>query len=202
MAETKFRVGVEQAARVAGVSRWTIHRRVKAGKLSCTRDKQGHPLIDLAELARVFELEPAEVAAAVAEQRGARRSRATALQSKQRGATLQPGADRAAGGAVERLEADLRRERERIERLEAELRSSRDDVREWQAAYRALAERVLLTDQRPAPTPEPQRTPVDDAPPPPPPAADRRDADTFVDRIEAAAAALGVLPDFLRIRRR
>lgn len=149
MAEPKHRVGVEKAARVAGVSRWTIHRRIKAGALSCSRDKQGHPLIDLAELSRVFDLEPGEVAAALAELRGARRSGATAAQSTQRGATVQPGAERAAQAATERLEAELRRERERVERLEAELREARAAADAWADRYVKLAERALLTDQRP-----------------------------------------------------
>jgi hypothetical protein len=43
-----------EAAKLAKVSRRTIQRYTKSGKLSVTKDRQGNPLVDTAELARVF----------------------------------------------------------------------------------------------------------------------------------------------------
>lgn len=44
-----------QAAKQAGVSKATIHRAIKAGKLSANRQEDGSYMIDPAELCRVFE---------------------------------------------------------------------------------------------------------------------------------------------------
>jgi hypothetical protein len=43
-----------EAAILAKVSRRTIQRYAKAGKLSTTKDRQGNPLVDTTELIRVF----------------------------------------------------------------------------------------------------------------------------------------------------
>lgn len=158
MAEPKHLVGVEKAARVAGVSRWTISRKIKAGAISCTRDQRGHPRIDLAELSRVFDLDPATITARLVQPQRGTASNAPRPHVAHGATTGQAEESRAAQAAFERLEADSRRDRERIERLEAELREARADAREWMTAYRVLAERALLTDQRPdRPAPEPVR---------------------------------------------
>ena len=47
-------VGLSEAARLVGRSRSTIHRAVKAGDLSASRDAKGHRMIDTSELQRVF----------------------------------------------------------------------------------------------------------------------------------------------------
>jgi predicted site-specific integrase-resolvase len=54
------KIGVVAAANAAGVSRATINRYLKSGKLSATADRKGARVIDTAELARVFgDLQPA-----------------------------------------------------------------------------------------------------------------------------------------------
>ena len=44
-----------EAAKLANVSRRTIQCQVKSGKLSVTKDRHDNPLVDTAELARVFD---------------------------------------------------------------------------------------------------------------------------------------------------
>jgi len=45
---------ITQAAKVAGVSRVTVQRHIKQGKLSCELNEQGRKLIGVAELIRVY----------------------------------------------------------------------------------------------------------------------------------------------------
>lgn len=52
LSDTKFTI--TQAAELAGVTRQTIHRFVKAGKLSAEKTPDGKTVIDKAELLRVF----------------------------------------------------------------------------------------------------------------------------------------------------
>lgn len=73
MGEPRFKVGVAKAAAIAGVSRWTIRRKCNDGKLSCDRDNRGQRRIDLAELTRLYELDPNDVARMLQEQRTMRR---------------------------------------------------------------------------------------------------------------------------------
>jgi hypothetical protein len=47
-------IGLAEAARLAGKNQSTIHRAMKAGRLSYTRDEAGERRIDVAELERVF----------------------------------------------------------------------------------------------------------------------------------------------------
>lgn len=47
-------VGISEAARLAGVSRSTIHRSIKSGRLSATSKRGGGKSIDTSELERVF----------------------------------------------------------------------------------------------------------------------------------------------------
>jgi len=45
---------ITESAKLAGVSRRTIQRYVKAGRLSARNDEQGNPKIDTSELLRIF----------------------------------------------------------------------------------------------------------------------------------------------------
>lgn len=213
MSGLKFKVGTEKAARIAGVSRWTIGRKIKAGKLSCSRDRRGHPLIDLAELARVFALDDAEVAAALSELRSKEGSREGGVHSMLRsaheqtehsGATVAPSDDsKAAQAEIERLRAELERERadrltaiERADRLEAERVEDRAERRELIATVRELTTRVALIEDKSQQSTEPKGgadVDVDEG-------KDRekshREAPGLVDVIDQAAAA--VLPKWLR----
>jgi excisionase family DNA binding protein len=47
---------LSQAAKLAGVSKATIHRAIKSGRLSATRQDDGSYQIDPAELYRVYEM--------------------------------------------------------------------------------------------------------------------------------------------------
>ena len=49
-----MKLTISEAARRAGVRRMTIYRKLEAGKLSKEADEDGKPVIDLAELARVY----------------------------------------------------------------------------------------------------------------------------------------------------
>jgi len=57
MADTKFTV--RKAAELAGISRQTLFRQIREGKISATQDRSGAMQVDLSELIRVFgELQP------------------------------------------------------------------------------------------------------------------------------------------------
>jgi hypothetical protein len=47
-------VSISEAARLTGKSRNTLHRHIKSGKVSKREDKDGNPVIDTAELIRVY----------------------------------------------------------------------------------------------------------------------------------------------------
>jgi hypothetical protein len=47
-------VGLSEAAKLTGRNQTTIHRAMKAGRLSCTVDETGSRRIETAELDRVF----------------------------------------------------------------------------------------------------------------------------------------------------
>lgn len=51
---TGSRLSISEAARRAGVSRVTLHRKISTGKISKAIDENGEPYIDLSELARVY----------------------------------------------------------------------------------------------------------------------------------------------------
>jgi len=47
-------LGISAAARAVGKDRGTIHRYIKSGKLSASKDATGNPVIETSELLRVF----------------------------------------------------------------------------------------------------------------------------------------------------
>lgn len=47
-------LSISAAARAAGKDRGTIKRYIKNGKLSCSKDAMGRPVVDTSELVRVF----------------------------------------------------------------------------------------------------------------------------------------------------
>lgn len=53
-------IGAQRASELTGVSRSTIQRYMKTGKLSCQQDANGKKRVDIAELERVFGLLPQE----------------------------------------------------------------------------------------------------------------------------------------------
>lgn len=174
------RVGLTEAARLTGRQRSTILRAIQAGRLAEHRDGQGRRVVDVAELQRLWELRATGAPA------GAPADDLLRIEAEARRAREDADRERSAVAELRAEVADLRR------RLDAK----DDQVMELVRTVAALR----LT----APVPEPAAAPV-----PPPPAAkpEQRDRDaaaedSLVRRIEAAANALGIMPDFLRIRRR
>ena len=55
-------VSISEAARLTGKGRATIQRHIKSGKLSVGKDATGNPVIDTAELFRVYRLNQAKQA--------------------------------------------------------------------------------------------------------------------------------------------
>lgn len=51
---TSQKVNLTQAAKLAGVSRNTLHRHIKKGKISKEIDGQGNPVVSISELERVY----------------------------------------------------------------------------------------------------------------------------------------------------
>lgn len=101
-------LSLSQAAKLTGKSKSTINRAIKTGKLSAVRHEDGSYSIDLAELARAFDVEPFD---------GAKRSDA------------EPGETRLLE-RITALEAMLNRERE----ISADLKEDRDRWRQQATA--------------------------------------------------------------------
>lgn len=53
---TPSELSLSQAAKISGKSKTTIHRSIKSGKLSATRNEDGTYSINAAELSRVFQV--------------------------------------------------------------------------------------------------------------------------------------------------
>jgi hypothetical protein len=125
-----MQVTIKQAGRATGKSKATILRAIQGHRISAVKDEvTGAWMIDVAELHRVFTPAPADAAEAVQDADGAASVMRAELVMMR-----------------ERLE-DERRERER-ERTEKDAVIA--DVREDRDRWRAQAEKLPLTDQRPA----------------------------------------------------
>jgi len=168
MAEARLtRVPINTAAELAEVHRNTIWRALKSGRLSYVLDHRGRKRIDVAELARVYEVVHTRLQHVM--QDGAHHE---AHQGASRGAI--PAPDPEAVGSIvavlreqlDRAVAEAERNRADADRARDDARSARRDADQWQQKYVEQTERMvrLLTDQRPdreAPTPEaaPARAP-------------------------------------------
>ena len=49
---------ISEAVRLTGISESTLRRAIKSGKVSAPKDDKGHRRIDVAELERVYDLQP------------------------------------------------------------------------------------------------------------------------------------------------
>jgi hypothetical protein len=139
-----------QAEKAAGVSRATLARYVADGRLSATKDENGHNVYDASELARVFHetFDLSRLDTYETSEIGISTSEVCPTEMAQRDTRL-------AVLEVERahLEDDRDRLKGEVERLRRELteeRSKREDERaEFMALLRQKEETVrLLTDQR------------------------------------------------------
>lgn len=125
------KVGVAEAARLAGVSRWTIARKFKAGVLSFELGSDGERLVDTAELTRVFgTLHP--------DAPELHRVHAPGLHQP---APSAPGAGAPAAEAAALREALARIEREN-ERLRADLEAERQERRQAEREHREERQRL------------------------------------------------------------
>ncbi len=121
------KVGPQRAAELTGVSKSTVQRAMKAGKLSYEIDNAGRRVIDVSELERVFGLAP----------QGATAPMATA-------ASVESELEKAAS----MIEAE--RMKMRIRMLEDQLEASRDhieDLKEQRDQWQKQAQQVLITSQ-------------------------------------------------------
>lgn len=127
------KVNLTQGAKLAGVSRSTLNRHIKEGKISKGSGKDGKPCVDTSELQRVYgELSHATPSQVV-----------PMTQSE----TAYSNAENAIEIAT--LKAELHAAKERLE----DVSKDRD---EWKGQAKTLS--TLLTDQRPI-APEPISTP-------------------------------------------
>ena len=126
-------LSLREAATAAGVSKSTIQRAIKAGRLSATRTDDGGYAIDPAELHRVYPARNTDDAA--------------------RTDAVGQDATPPAPAATAMLEAELASLRELLRRADREA----DDLRADRDAWRAQAENIaatvrMLTDQREQPS--------------------------------------------------
>lgn len=122
-------LSLREAADAAGVSKSTIFRAIRAGRLSAARTNDGGFAIDPAELFRVYPKSAAEPVGNV-----------TGNVAKGHGATGIP--DHAAA----LLEEQIKALRETVRRLDDHVADLREDRERWRA--QAEGAQRLLTDQR------------------------------------------------------
>lgn len=117
---------LSQSAKLTGVSKATIHRAIKSGKLSAARQEDGSYQIDPAELHRVYEI------VETAQKRPETGSRGTAPRSGQNAETAASGLPDGSGGpSREVLVAELAGARQLIRHLEAQVEDLRGDRDGW-----------------------------------------------------------------------
>jgi len=146
MGELVWRLRTNAAARAAGVSRWTLWRDVKDGKLSCTTDGRGRRRFDAAELERVYgRLNPPETADGSGAGSGAKH-RATDDAAAAVSVSLLTAAVKRLEYELERTRADAEAERQRS-RADLEHERQRaaeiqtllaEQVRSWRQAFERL----------------------------------------------------------------
>ena len=138
------KVSLSEAARLTGKSRVTIHRHIDKGKLTKEIDGTGNPVLDLAELERVYGgLKQPDVLPSVSVQQPETANQNSLLQR----------------------ELELLRERlDDKDRVIEDLRHDRDDLRnERDRLLKVIEEQAgsfrVLTDQRTQQQPEPAPAP-------------------------------------------
>ena len=109
-------LGITEAARQAGVSRSTIHRYLKKGTFSATRQSDGSRGVDVAELARVFP--------GVAGDTSQERSRDSAMRQS---ATPSTRSSETVSVLVATMKSEVEHLRERVSLLERELADAKND---------------------------------------------------------------------------
>lgn len=118
------KIGAQRAATLAGVSKATIQRAMKTGKLSYEVDEAGQKLIDTSELERVF---------------GARAERANSQEAAMQ-AELQRASDML---EMERVKMRVRMLEDQLHNAENQITDLKDQRDQWQKQ----AQQVMLTSQ-------------------------------------------------------
>ena len=142
------KVNISEAARLTGKARVTIHRHIGSGKLTKEVDGTGNPVVDVAELERVYgPLKQPDLSQDV-----------TQRQPKS------PSNDNLLLRELEILREERERERRLLEQRIEDLRHDRDDARAERDRLLGVIEEQagsfrVLTDQsrKPEPAPEPER---------------------------------------------
>jgi hypothetical protein len=133
-------IGLSEAARLTGRPRSTLHRAMKAGRLSYTVGPDGARLIDPAELERIYDMQPSATPAPDA-------PTVAWNKSQQAEMVAQLAAERAKTAMLEARFADAQDQigdlRGRLDASEAERRANDEERRRIQAQLTAV-----LTDQR------------------------------------------------------
>ena len=134
--------GLREAAEQARISKRSIWRAIKSGRLSATRTDGGDYSIDAAELFRAF---PPRSEADTTEQPSDRAMGQTAIGSEAGGGYEMALRVKLATAETEiaGLKLLIASERARDEALIAELRANRDELRQDRDDWRARAERLL-----------------------------------------------------------
>lgn len=150
------KVSLSEAARLTGKSRVTIHRHIDKGRLSKELDGTGSPVIDIAELERVYgTLKQVDLSQKVTGQQPETANGNSLLQGE-----IDLLHERLTG-----LEGERMRERAQLEESIRDLRGERDRL--LKLVEDSTATVRLLTDQR-QPEPQPAETqPAAEASPPP-----------------------------------
>ena len=130
---------ISEAAKLTGKARSTLHRHLKEGKISKETDVDGQPVIDTAELVRVYGPLQGQDSSAT----GSIVQRATPIQDS----PLQAKIEAMMEAQIDQLRADLE-----------DARKERDD---WKAQAQRLS--GLLSDQRPIATAAPVPAQQDNA---------------------------------------
>jgi chromosome segregation ATPase len=126
------KVGAQRAAEITGISKSTIQRAMKSGKLSFTRNENGHREIDVSELERVYGLKAGldNTGASVE----AKAAPSVVEQEMQKASTM----------------IEMERMKMRIYMLEQQLETAHtqiDDLKEQRDQWQKQASQVLITSE-------------------------------------------------------
>src|SRR4051812_29413719 len=122
---------LREAAREAGTSKSSLHRAIKAGRLSATRTDTGELRVDPSELARAYPERPSQP------------SRAAHTGSEPLGQT--GAADGVAGAVRDATVAALETEVRLLRQMLDDMKAERADLKADRDAWKGQAERLALT---------------------------------------------------------
>ena len=128
------KVGAQRAADITGVSKSTIQRAMKSGKLSFARNDNGHRVIDVSELERVYGLVKDVTAEGKSTPQDAPKDSSVVEKEIQKASTM----------------IEMERMKMRIYMLEQQLETAHaqiDDLKEQRDQWQKQASQVLITSE-------------------------------------------------------